>query len=243
MTRNGGADGGDEGAALLVVLLAMLLLSALGTGLLMVAGTERTIASQQRAAIETFYAADAALEHAIAELAEISQWNDVIDGSVRSRFVEGSTTPILPGNRPASLIEMTAELQARSDARAPGGPDDPRVRLFAYGPLDRLPGADRLGSPAYVAVWVSDDTTETDGNPVADSNRVLAVTARAFGHLGAASGVEAVIERREDLEGGHRAQRGLAESNARRREAPVQRPGRALQAMQLNVLTGGIEVR
>jgi len=227
-----------------MVLLAMLLLSALGTGLLMVASTEQTIASQQRAAVDTLYAADAALEHAIAELGELPRWNDALDGSVRSRFADGPTTPILPGNRPASLVAITADLQARSDTRAPGGANDPRLRLFAYGPLQRLPGAVDVGSPAYVAVWVADDISESDNDPAADSNRVITVLARAFGHHGASSDVEAVIERTgNDVEGGHGAQRGLTESNARRRRNPVQRPGRALTAMQMDLRSGGIEVR
>jgi hypothetical protein len=46
-----------------------------------------------------------------------------------------------------------------------------------------------------VAVWISDDPADRDGQPLFDSNDVLVVRSEAFGPSGVHRGVETVIER------------------------------------------------
>ena len=59
----------DRGIALIVAMLIMVLLSALGLSLTMVTATEERVAHLYSSASESFYAADAALELAVNELA------------------------------------------------------------------------------------------------------------------------------------------------------------------------------
>ena len=59
----------DRGIALIVAMLIMVLLSALGLSLTMVTATEERVAHSYSSASESFYAADAALELAVNELA------------------------------------------------------------------------------------------------------------------------------------------------------------------------------
>ena len=78
----------DRGVALVVALLMMMLLSALGLSLTMVTSTEERVADAYLSGSETFYAADAAFELAVQELALVPDWSRVLDGSVTSTFVD-----------------------------------------------------------------------------------------------------------------------------------------------------------
>jgi Tfp pilus assembly protein PilX len=64
-----------DGAALLIALMAMMLMTALATALMLTTITETRIASSYGAGIEAFYAADAAIERAIDDLRTIPDWS------------------------------------------------------------------------------------------------------------------------------------------------------------------------
>ena len=78
----------DRGVALIVVLLVMILLSALGLSLTMVTSSEERVSDAYSNGSEAFYAADAALELAVQELARVPDWSHVLDGTVPSAFVD-----------------------------------------------------------------------------------------------------------------------------------------------------------
>jgi hypothetical protein len=88
-----------------------------------------------------------------------------------------------------------------TSAERPWGSNNPRWRLFARSRLSAIaPGV--ASSPLFhVAVWVSDDPGETDGNPSADATGpaagagVIQVRADAFGPGGAHRAIEATIGR------------------------------------------------
>src|SRR6476620_6340832 len=80
---------GEEGVALVIALMAMLLLTALGIALVLTTSSETIIASNFRNSAEALHASDAALERAIDELLTEPDWNQLIAGSRRSRFVDG----------------------------------------------------------------------------------------------------------------------------------------------------------
>jgi hypothetical protein len=185
----------DRGAALLLALVATALLGALGVSLLMLADTELRIASNDGASVEAFYAADAALERAVQELATLPAWSAVLTGVAKSSFSEPTTSPVLPSGRTVDLVSVTAALQAAWDAGGSQGANTPVWRLFAWGPLARLASPGWIESRVYVAVWIADDSSETDGNPGADTNGVVFVHAEAFGVGGARRMVEATVER------------------------------------------------
>jgi hypothetical protein len=169
----------DRGSAVVIALVATVLLAALGQGLVLLTNTEQAIAVNAHDGVETLYAADAAVACVQAELRRMPRWSDLLSGAGRTSFVDGTRTPTLPSGGTLDLDALTSALQAESRASDPWGPNNPIWRLVAYGPLDRLAG--RLQSRAYVAVWVADDPSETDGDPTVDSNGVLTVRVEAFG--------------------------------------------------------------
>src|SRR5216117_2839529 len=79
----------DQGAALIVALMAMLLLSALGLALVLSTTTESTITGNFRFGQEALYAADAGVERVMDDLLTVPDWNKILDGTVRSGFIDG----------------------------------------------------------------------------------------------------------------------------------------------------------
>jgi hypothetical protein len=188
---------GDRGSALILVLIASGLLAALGVGLLMLGSTDGMIATNFRTAGEALYAADAVAERAIQDLVLVANWSDSLSGTTPSTFVDGTLTPTLASNQPLDLTALTADLQRQSDASASWGPNNPRWRLFAYGPLSQINGTSLIQSSAYVVSWIADDPAETDGNPLSDTNAMVTLRARAFGLFGSTRGVDVALVRTE----------------------------------------------
>lgn len=236
---------GDRGSALVIALVATVLLSSLGIGVLLLSNTEGSIASNYRAGSETLYAADAAVERVVQDLLLVPRWDDILTGAVQSGFVDASLTPTLPSNVPIDLVAMTTELQTQSDATSPWGPNNPVWRLFAYGPMSDLLNNNAVQSGAYVAVWAADDPAEVDNNPSADTNGVMTLIAQAIGISGTIRAVEVTVAKTDstEIERGQIAQRGQEELNQRARKAAVQLPGKALTASDMNVQTGGMVLR
>lgn len=172
----------DRGVALVVAMLIMILLSALGLSLTAVTTTEAQVAHSYSSGSESFYAADAALELVMNELALQPDWTRVLDGSVSSSFVDpGVASGRWPGGRARSSSDATAlvtcartacsssDVDARTADR-PWGANNPRWRLFAYGPLSGMSPLGTVNSAEYVAVWVGDDSQENDDNPLVDGD-------------------------------------------------------------------------
>jgi hypothetical protein len=237
--------GDDRGSALITALLATLLLTSLGLGLLMMSNTEGAIAANYRTGSETFYAADAAVERVVQDVLLVPRWNDILAGTIKSSFVDDTLTPVTPAGVHLDLNAMTADVQADSDATAPWGPNNPQWHLFAYGPLSEMLHQGALQSEAYVAVWIADDPSESDDNPTADANGVLTVLAKAFGANGTLRAVELTVAKTNstEIERGQIAQRGQEELNQRSRKAAVQLPGQTPTVADLNTSTGGMTTR
>lgn len=172
----------DRGVALIVVLLVMILLSALGLSLTMVTSSEERVSDAYSNGSEAFYAADAALELAVQELARVPDWSHVLDGTVPSAFVDPQMSlHDWPGGQARTSSEATAlvtcrrtsctdaDMDARTSER-PWGENNPRWRLFAYGPVRGFSAMGTIDSSGYVAVWAGDDPSENDGNPLVDGN-------------------------------------------------------------------------
>lgn len=188
----------DRGSAVVIALVATMLLAALGQGLVLLGSTEHAIAANAHAGVETLYAADAAIACVMPELRQVPQWTNVLNGAVRSAFIDGTRTPTLPSGETVDLDALTIALQARSRASDPWGPNNPVWRLYAYGPLDRLAGSldgiiVAMRSRTYVTIWVADDPAEVDGDATVDSNRVLTMLAEAFGPSRSARSISVTI--------------------------------------------------
>ncbi len=236
----------ERGVALIIALMATMLLTALGVALVMVTMTETQIAANYRDGQEALYAADAGVERVVQDLLLVPRWNDMLTGTVQSGFIDNTSTPTLPGGgETLNLVEATAALQQETDTANLWGANNPTWRLYASGRVTSLLPTGTIDSWMYIAVWVADDPSEIDGNPLADTNGVLTLHAEAFGHGGTHKVVEVTVARTTstEIERGQIAQRGQEELNQRARKAAVQTPGRGLTASRLNVQSGSMVVQ
>jgi hypothetical protein len=254
----------ERGAALVTALMAMLLLTALGSALVMTTMTESMIAGNYRSSHEAFYAADAGVERVMDDLLTVPDWNNILKGTVRSAFVDGnpSGNRTLPDGSSIDLTEATnmancgkittcsaADMNASTEDR-PWGSNNPRWNLYAYGPLTTIVPTGTVNSSLYVIVWVGDDQSESDNDPTTDGNSqtnpgsgVLALHVEAFGPGGARKIIEVTVAKTNSsqLERGYVGQRGQDEQNRRSRKAAVQTPGTSLTRRTLNNSSGVIQ--
>lgn len=206
----------EHGAALVVAMMATLLMTALGLALVMTTTSESMIARNFRAAGEGRYAAESAIERALADLGAAPDWSAVLAGDARSTFVDGAPwgTRTLADGTAIDLAVLQneagcqrtgpcsdADLDAATADR-PWGVNNPRWQLYAYGWLDGVLPSGTIGSRYYVVVYVGDDPSETDGNPLVDGGGtdnpgagVLLLRAEALGPLGAHRVVEVTVAR------------------------------------------------
>jgi Tfp pilus assembly protein PilX len=262
----------ERGMALVVALMSMLLLSALGLGLMMTTMTETMIANNYRESSEAMYAADAGVERVMQDLLTIPDWNRILTGLQQSSFVDGAPS----GTRTledGTVLDLTAATNMLNCAKAttcstgemnawtaerPYGQNNPRWNLVAYAPLSEIIETGTIVSPLYVAVWVADDIGETDNNPLLDGGApvgtpenmgrgIISIRAEAFGPQGASAVLEVTVAKTDttELERGYTGQRGQDEQNRRARKAAVQTPGKALgrSDVDMSTTTGGLVSR
>jgi hypothetical protein len=270
------ARAGDEsGIALIIALMAMSLMMALGLALMVTTMTEGKISGNYRQGSEALYAADAAVERVMQDILTVPNWDDILSGAVTSAFIDGipSGERTLPDGSKLDLTEATnmvrcgkttcsdADLVALTDDR-PWGQNNPKWQLYAYGPLDQMLPDDTINSKMYVVVWVADDPSESDDDPLHDGGPpvgcdpskdatcsagnigrgVIAMMAQAFGPDGTTRTIEVTLGRTDttELERGYTGQRGQDEQNRRSRKAPVQTPGKALTQSTWSLANGGL---
>lgn len=246
----------EDGVALVTALLATMLLTALGLAVVLVSNTETLITGNHRAAASALYAADAGIERAVQDLLLIPRWNDALQGGAAgsaavsaetSSFADASpTSPISVGGMTLTLCcgpdTIGGQLQAETNTANLFGANNPAWRLYAWGPLANVLPGGAIDSDMYVSVWLADDPSEDDGNPLVDGNGVLTVRAEAFGPAGVRKVVEVTVARTAttEIERGQIAQRGQEELNQRARKAAVQTPGKALTRMRMDTGMGGM---
>ena len=141
----------EDGIAMMMAMAATLLMSALGVALVLTTSSETIIAANFRDAAEARYAADAALERSLDDLAAAPDWNAVLNGTVQSTFVDGAPrgTRMLADGSTIDLghvVNMAdcGKIQPCADAdmdavtaQRPWGTNNPRWQLYAYGNLER----------------------------------------------------------------------------------------------------------
>jgi Tfp pilus assembly protein PilX len=269
--RQRGPGGSERGVALVIALLAMMLMTALGMALMLTSQTETLIGGNFRDSVEGSYVADAGIERVMQDVLTIPDWNTILtspDGiraGVTSGFVDATLTPTMPDGKQINLVSATnmincnkvttcsdADLNALEGDRL-WGPNNPRYRLFAWGPVNDLNPTATLNSPFYLVVWIADDSAETDSDPNVDGGAqvapytsnpgsgVLTLRAEAFGPGGTHRVIEATLARTDstELERGYTGQRGQDEQNRRARKASVGTPGAGLGRSQMS-LGGGL---
>jgi hypothetical protein len=197
----------ERGSALVVVLMAVLLVSALSSALVLLATGETLAAVNERTARATLYAAESGVELAMPDLMCLADWDAVLAGAQKSAWVDGppAGSRVLDDGRTIELDRIInlsncglpegcseASLDAVTERR-PWGPNNPRWKLFAHGRID-------VG--AYVVVLVADDPSENDGDPARDGRPpgnpgagVISLRGEGFGPAGAHRIVEATVAR------------------------------------------------
>jgi hypothetical protein len=165
-----------RGSSLVLAMMFVFLLSALAAALVVLANTELRITASYVQSTELRYAAEAALETAIEEVAAYADWSTLLSGSALSSFTDGS-----PGGRRTLQDGASIDLDSLTSQVAA---DNPTSRLFAFGPVQNLQRSIDVGFNGYIAVWIADDAEE---NPA-----VVALRAEAFG----AAGMRKILETR-----------------------------------------------
>lgn len=206
---------GSRGAALVITLLAIDIVSALALGLVLTTTADRTAVANHDAAIDLLNAAEAALELSARELATVSNWDEVLRGRQTSTLVDGS--PGLRSISPGETIDLMAlgnvlscgraggcsdaQVRATSEER-PWGANNPRWRPFLHFCLTPPAPLPRAGPRLYVVVWIGDDARETDGDPGRDGagpgeegRYIVRARAEAFAPGGARRAIEADLAR------------------------------------------------
>lgn len=222
----------DPGVALILVLLVTSFLSAVGLGLALVVFMDQLATGNQRGSVAMLYAADAGIELAARDLALADDWNGILAGTNRGSFTDGAPTGVraIPGGGAVSLTAETnllncgtrttctsGQMDANSRER-PWAANNPRWRLYAYGPFQDLVDVERPVA-CYLAVWVADDSREEDDDPGADAQAdepgrgIVRVRAEVFGPMGGRRAIEAELARvcrrqdgQEDCQPGIRVQ-------------------------------------
>jgi hypothetical protein len=195
----------QTGVALILVLLVTMTLSALAMSLAVMVTTESRVSASYRDGMETLYGAEAAFERVLPDLSVESDINPALAGQARSSFIDGPPgLRRLPDGSFTDLRALTSLLNCgrvvcREEDRLeagderPWGANNPQWQLYGYGPL---PG----GSRVYGVVWVADDPSETDGDPLTDGGGTdnpgrgrLSLIAHGYGPGGARRVIEASV--------------------------------------------------
>ncbi len=214
----------EHGAALVAALISMTMMMALGTALALTAAVESKVARNFRVSSEATYAADAILERALDDIVAVRDWNTLLNGAVRSAFVDGAPQGIrtLADGSAIDLGQVvnmancqkptlcSDDMNRVTDAR-PWGLDNPRWTPFAWGAVNNLTRAGSVNSPLYVVLLAGDDPSECDNDPLVDGGApiapcggdsafnpgtgVLSLRAEAFGPFGTHQIIEATIAR------------------------------------------------
>ncbi|MCE2543481.1 MAG: hypothetical protein J4F30_08615 [Acidobacteria bacterium] len=174
--------------------MALLVLVALTGALMPITSSETAIAANHRLALQTRYAAEAALERAIRELGAAGSWDDVLAGRLQSAVWDSQTSRRLADGAVLDLEVEAAELENAGAGRSGAGRDLP-WRLFSHGPLDAVLPRDPSGGLLHTAVWVADDPADGDGDPLRDANGALLLHAAAIGPALAQRAVQATLTR------------------------------------------------
>jgi hypothetical protein len=168
--------------ALMVAMMAMLLMMALGTALVLTTSSETIIATNFRNSGEGLYAADAALERIVGDLLTVPDWNSILSGAAQSTFIDGapggartlsdgSTIDLTESVNMANCWKVTACSVADTEqvtAERPWGPNNTRWQLYGYGNLSDLLPTASVNSPYYVVVMAGDDPSELDHDATKD---------------------------------------------------------------------------
>lgn len=195
----------ESGTALLLALALMAILGVLASVVALTAQTETLVAGRFQQGRALMYAADGAFAHALADLA-VSDWSAALAGAPSS-FAHGDPRAVhtAHGIGPFTLCcgdgTLTQAVEHAANGSRNWGADTPQWRLYAWGPVASWLGGDRIRVPFYSGVWIADDPSDNDGDPVTDTNHAIALFAAALGPAGGRRALRALVARPENETG------------------------------------------
>jgi hypothetical protein len=172
----------ETGAALLVAILAVLLMSVIAAGLSLSTATDTLIASGFRTSEEGLYAAEAGLERAVSDVRRSGDWTAIMGGATVSSFNDGAPdgVRVMPDGR---LIDPSLLAVAAGPEWVP----------FAYGRVADLVLDGSRSPPFYVVVIAARTRPDRDDR--------IELRAEAFGPRGARQRVEATLAKTDAAPG------------------------------------------
>ena len=185
----------EAGAALIMALLVLAGLVVIGLAGLAMADVERLAALNDARAVSVGYAADAGLERTVRDLAQAPDWSLVLARFQPSSMFDADPRPMSPWGTRLDIAGMTGELQRDTDRSDGAWADRSAWGVYLSGPLAKMMPGDAREVWPYVAAWVADDPADADGNPGADTNKVLRIHVTALGPGGMRAEREAVVDR------------------------------------------------
>jgi hypothetical protein len=210
---------GCRGVALVAALIVLLVLSAMGLGLVLTTSLEPAAAANYECALRARYGAEAGAAVAVHDLAAAQDWTAALAGGWQPAHLQAppAELPAPDGTRlrVAALTNVAncgheaacgdAEMDAFTPDR-PWGPNNPRWHPVGVLKLETLEEGPPGLPGVVVVVWVGDDPADLDGDPLrdspvgADGTRapgacVVAVRAEAFSARAAHRMVTATVSR------------------------------------------------
>jgi hypothetical protein len=197
----------DEGAAMVIALLALSMLTAIGVAMLLTSSSDVVIAGAFRDQRSGIFAADAIVTRALDEIAA-ADWTELLSGTRSAALADGlplGARTLSDGSRIdlQQIVNMAncqkasactiADLTAVTERR-PWGMTNPRWQLYAYGPLRSMLPAGVVDSPWYVVLLVADDPLLADD--------VIALRGEAFGPRNAHAVTELLAARPAGISSG-----------------------------------------
>ena len=222
VNRAQGPDAGlrrCDGAALVAALVVLLIVSAIGMGLVLTTSLEPMAAANYECAWRVRYAAEAGVATAAHDLLAGNGWDAALTGGWRAAHLDELPADItMPDGTRVGAAALTSVANCGHEApctdaertaftaERPWGPNNPWWQPVGLVRLDGLdPGPP--GVPGVVVVvWVGDDPAELDGDPMHDTEPaadgtsapgacVIAVRAEAFSARAAHRVVTATVTR------------------------------------------------
>jgi hypothetical protein len=227
----------ERGVALIITVLALGMFSAIGMGLVLASSVDRLSGSNHRDGIAAAYAAEAAVQLTIKEMAAVADWSSAFDGSRASPFNDGPPgVRQVPFGPAINLAVLTNELTCGratdcTDARIrsstterPWGANNPQWQVFLSSRASALVTLPPRNADVYLVVWVGDDAAERDDDrlrdgsgPDGEGRHVARIRAMAFGPAATRAAIDAVIARRcETIAGTESCEPGIRVQSWRR---------------------------
>jgi Tfp pilus assembly protein PilX len=135
----------EQGVALVTAVMSMMLMTALGSALILTTMTEAGIGAHYVRGLEAFYAADAALERTLSDLPAVADWSSLLG----VRF-DGPVADLMPAASAASQLHVRVTVATATVE----GAIVVRAQAFGPGDIQRTVEAtvSRTGQPGPAAV-------------------------------------------------------------------------------------------